>query len=539
MKHIPLFLAIILLVSCQSKNEMGELFYNAKVYSVDTDFTVSEAMYIKDGKVVKLGTFEELKAEYAAAIQTDLGGKYVYPGLRDPHSHFLGYGLELSHVNLKGTESFDQIVEKCKIHYKEHPSSWLLGRGWDQNDWEVKEFPDNKLLDEAFPDVPVLLVRIDGHAAIANTMALELGGVSLETVCEGGEIIKKDGKLTGVLVDNAISLVRNKVPEVSAEEKASVLLEAQKKCFAVGLVSVGEAGVDFDDLELIKGLQAKGNLKMRIYAMLNPSEKNISEYVMNGVYQDDRLTISSIKLFADGALGSRGALLIKDYSDDAGNIGLQVESYEKLKAYCDIAYENGYQVNTHCIGDSANRLMLNIYGSVLKEKNDRRWRIEHSQIIDKNDFDLFGQYSIIPSIQTTHATSDMYWADERLGDRIVNAYAYKDLLDQNGWLPNGSDFPIESINPLFGFYAGVVRKDQNGWPEEGFQMENALSREEALRAMTIWAAKANFEEKQQGSLETGKFADFVVLDEDLMLAPEENLYKIKVLSTFIDGKKVY
>jgi len=262
--------------------------------------------------------------------------------------------------------------------------------------------------------------------------------------------------------------------------------------------------------------------------------------VEKGPYQTDHLSVNTIKLFSDGALGSRGALMIEDYSDDPGNHGLQVTPSEKLEAYSKLAYENNFAVATHCIGDAANRLTLKIYASILEGKNDRRWRIEHSQIIHTDDFHYFGDYNIIPSVQPTHATSDMYWAGQRVGpERIKGAYAYKQLLAENGWIPCGSDFPVEQINPLFGFYAAVARKDQSGWPEDGFQSENALSREEALRGMTIWAAKSGFEENLKGSIEAGKLADFVVTDKDLMTAPEEELFGIIVEATYSGGELVY
>jgi len=273
--------------------------------------------------------------------------------------------------------------------------------------------------------------------------------------------------------------------------------------------------------------------------MLRPTEENFAAFVARGVQVSDRLTIRSIKAFADGALGSRGALLLEPYSDDPGNAGLQLTAPERLEEICRRAAAAGYQVNTHCIGDGAVRLMLNIYGRHLEPGNDRRWRIEHAQVVADEDLAAFGARGVIPSVQTSHATSDMRWAAQRLGPRIRRAYRYQDLLRQHGWLPNGSDFPIEPVNPLLGFYAAVARKDRSGWPEGGFQMENALTREQALRAMTCWAARANFEEGDRGSLEVGKWADFVVLDRDLLQCPEPDILSARVLSTHVAGEQAH
>jgi len=342
-----------------------------------------------------------------------------------------------------------------------------------------------------------------------------------------------------LLIDNAIDLIRAAIPHYSDQFKEQALERAQENCFAVGLTSVGDAGLDLADVLLIDRLQNEGKLKMKINAMLSPSKENFSHFLDKGIYSTPSLTVRTVKLFADGALGSRGALLLEPYTDDKENKGLQLETRERLTEVCKKAYESGYQVATHCIGDAAVRLMIDIYKQFLTPNNDLRWRIEHAQTVHPIDLNRFGQLAIIPSIQTTHATSDMVWAAKRLGERIKTAYIYQDLLNQNGWLPNGSDFPIEHINPIYGFYSGVVRKDHKGFPEEGFQMENALSREQALRAMTIWAAKSSFEEETKGSLEPSKWADFVVLDQDLMEAPETQIINLQVNMTFLNGNVVY
>ena len=545
MRNISTFAAVILLAAltaCQPMKKADLIVTNAKIYTLDEGFSIANAMAIKDGKILATGTENDILGEYDAPLISDLSGLPVYPGFIDAHCHFYGYGLGLlKRADLVGTTSFDEILEILKTHQQKFPSTyWIEGRGWDQNDWEVKEFPTREKLDKLFPNNPVILTRIDGHAALVNGKALEIAGITAKTKVDGGDVILKNGQPTGVLIDNAIELVTDQIPEPDAGQIAEALLAAQKNCFAVGLTGVHDAGLEKNVIDVIESLNADDDLKMRIYAMLSPTDENFEHFVANGIVKTDRLNIRAIKLYADGALGSRGAKLIEDYSDDHGNSGLLLRSPDSIRDICKTAYKQGYQISTHAIGDSANRLMLNLYGEVLKGKNDKRWRIEHVQIIAPEDFDLFGKYSIVPSSQPTHATSDMYWADERIGpERIKGAYAYKQLLGQTGWIPLGTDFPIENIKPLYTFYAAVERKDLKGWPEGGFQMENALSREEALKGMTIWAAMAAFEENEKGSLEPGKMADFVVLDKDIMEVPGKDIPNVKVLKTFIDGQEVF
>ncbi len=539
--YLPVFIVLIFIFSCQKKMKKVDVLYeNGKVYTVDKDFSVVESFAVKEGIIIATGSSDSLKKIFNADTIIDLQQKTVYPGFIDAHCHFLHYGIGLSNVDLTGTTSFSEVIEKATHHYNEMPSAWLIGHGWDQNDWENKEFPDKTRLDKLFPAVPVLLTRIDGHAAIANRKALELAGITTEINIDGGEIRKKNGKLTGILIDNAVDTVRAAIPKVSLQQKQQALLQAQKKCFAVGLTGVHDAGLDKQEILLIDSLQKKGELKMRINAMINPTQENFEEFLYKGQYKTDYLTVRTVKLYADGALGSRGAKLIEPYCDDPKNSGLLVNPPEYLSEICEKAYKQHYQVATHAIGDSANRLMLHIYSKILTQKNDRRWRIEHAQIVHPKDMTLYGKYNIVPSIQPTHATSDMYWADERLGkQRVKTGYAYLELVEQNDWLPTGSDFPVENINPVYGFYAATIRKDLKGWPKEGFQTENALSRQQALRAMTIWAAKAAFEEKEKGSIEPGKFADFVVLDRDILTVPEKEIPDAKVVGTFIAGEKVF
>jgi len=517
------------------------IVHNAVVYTVDNQFTKAEAFAIKGGKFLETGSSKNILAKYTAKQKIDAKGKPVFPGLYDPHSHFLGLGQMLSQCDLVDTKSYGEIIERLQKFEAQHKGDrWLIGRGWDQNDWDVKVFPTKELLDKAFPNKPVFLTRIDGHAAVVNSKAIELAKISPASKVNGGDVEVMDGQLTGILVDNAMGLVRRVIPQATDADKRKMLLAAQKECFKLGLTTVSDAGLNQDDIDLIDKMNKEGSLKIRNYVMVSLGIRNLDYFIKKGVYKTDRLNVRSFKLYADGALGSRGACLLKPYSDEPLKTGFLLLSAAELERSLTQIYNSGFQANTHCIGDSANRLILDIYGKLLKTKNDRRWRIEHAQVVDKQDVPKFGKYSIIPSIQATHGTSDMYWADERLGDvRIKTAYAFQDLLKQNGFLANGSDFPVEFVNPLYGFHSAVARQDAKNFPEGGFQMENALTREQALKAMTIWSAYSNFEEKERGSIETGKMADFVILEEDLMLAPKEKLRNVKVLNTYVGGEKVH
>jgi predicted amidohydrolase YtcJ len=539
MHKLFILIFCLALISCNNQPEADAIYFNGKVYTVDSTLNIAEAFAVKDGKIIATGSNEEIK-KYKSKTQTDLNGKFVYPGFIDAHCHFYGYGIDLKKIWLLGTKSFDEIVDSLQQHRDQLFMGWLFGRGWDQNDWTVKEYPDNTRLNELFPDVPVFLMRIDGHAALVNKKALDLAGVTESTTITGGEIIKKNGKLTGLLIDNAVDLVKNKIPEPGKDYKTDALLAAQKNCFAVGLTTVDDAGLEYEKIELIEELQQSGKIKMRMYAMITFDSANSAYYFSKGKIKTGRLNVSSFKLYADGALGSRGASLLQPYSDQHNHKGFLLKDVDSLRIVTNLVAEHGFQLNTHCIGDSANRLMLHLYHDALKGKKDHRWRIEHAQVVNPDDFKLFGEYEVIPSVQPAHATSDMYWAGDRLGnDRLKTAYAYRQLLDQNKMIAMGSDFPVEDINPLFGFYAAVARRDKKNFPPEKFQPENALTREEALRGMTIWAAYSNFEEKEKGSLEKGKYADFVILEDDIMTAPEEKLFSVKVLSTYINGEKVY
>jgi predicted amidohydrolase YtcJ len=516
------------------------LIYNAKIYTVDSKFSMATAIAIKDGKILDVGT-NGLREKYWPSQSVNAEGKFVYPGFIDAHAHFFGYANSLQNADLVGTESWNDIISRLQVFASSHPNGWLLGRGWDQNDWAIKVFPTNEKLNELFPDRPVLLTRVDGHAAIANQKALEISGVKPGDKLMGGDVQVTNGKLTGILIDNAVDLVSRNIPSHTAEQVKKALLEAQQNCFAVGLTTVDDCGLGFQSVELARQAQSSGELKMRMYVMLSDDGKANYEWAKkNGKLKTDRLNVRSFKVYADGALGSRGACLLEPYNDQPGHYGFLLSAQQHFDSVAQVISDLGFQMCTHAIGDSGNRAILNIYAKYLKGKNDQRWRIEHAQVVNQNDFKLFGQYSVIPSVQPTHATSDMYWATDRLGpQRVKGAYAYKQLLDENKWVPLGTDFPVEDISPFKTFHSAVFRTDGKEYPAGGYQTENALTRQDALRGMTIWAAKSNFEEKEKGSLEKGKFADFVILDKDIMTIDGKEILHTSVLATYINGERVY
>lgn len=537
------FLICFILYGCKSEMKYADaVYYNGVVYTVDSSFTIHTAFAVKEGKIIATGSDKEILL-YEASSKTDLDGKFVYPGFQDAHCHFYGYGDDLKKTNLTGTNSYKEVLDTLIKYNGNKKSGWVFGRGWDQNDWEVKAYPENNLLDSIFPDIPVFLLRIDGHAALVNQKALDLAGINAETKLSGGIIEKKNGKLTGLLIDAAVDMVYKIIPAGSSQEQVTSLLLAQTNCFKQGLTSVTDAGIENNGLKtglirVIDSLQKSGKLHMRINVMAALEE--LDYYKKNGKIKTASLNVQSFKLYADGSMGSRGACMLKPYTDQPDHYGFLVHSPEYIDSITAEVAATGFQLNTHCIGDSSHRYMLKLYAKYTSGKSNHRWRIEHAQVIHPDDLEYYKKNKIIPSMQPVHATSDMYWAEERIGpERIKGAYALKSLMQQNNIIASGSDFPVEHINPLYGFYAAVSRKDQKGFPAKGFMKENALSREEALRAMTIWAAYAAFNELETGSLEPGKFADFVILEDDLMKTSEDKLWQIKVLSTYINGDKIY
>lgn len=550
-----LLLTVLFFSACKNKSNVDLIIHHGNIYTVDSLFSIKEALAVKDGKIIAIGSNDEILNSFQSSNLVDLQGKSVYPGFIDAHCHFLGYGLGLQQVDLTGTKSFNEIISKViefankqqiipsldgKNKLKTNNTSnndWIIGRGWDQNDWDNKEFPNNKILDSLFPNVPVLLYRIDGHAALANTEALKRAGITNTTTIIGGDLIKENGKITGVLIDNSVYMVKNHLPKTTKEKLTKALLEAQANCLAMGLTTIDDAGLLKSDIDLIDELQKQHQLKIRMYVMLSDSAINYDYYLQHGPYKTDRLNIRSFKFYADGALGSRGACLKHDYTDQHNWKGFLLSEQKHFEEKAKLLANKGFQMNTHCIGDSAYHIILNAYKKAKINKN-MRWRIEHAQVVSNEDISVSDE--IIPSVQPTHATSDMYWAEERLGkERIKTAYAYKTLLNKCGVVALGTDFPVEDISPFKTFYAAVARKDSKGYPENGFQNNEALSREETLKGMTIWAAYSNFEEKEKGSLEKGKLADFIILDKDIMKCNINEVLNTNVLSTFINGERVY
>lgn len=539
MKHLLPLLAL-LLAGCYQSETADLVVHNAMIHSLDEGGTTHQAMAVREGRIVELGPERQILNKYRAAEKYDAQGRAVYPGFIDGHCHFLGYGLNKQKVDLHGAKSWEEVLERTQAFAAAHPGKErILGRGWDQNGWADKSLPDNTALNALFPDRPVLLQRVDGHAAVVNQAALEAVGFDTEATIEGGLMEKRDGRPTGLLVDNAVAVFQQIFDQADEATKREALLTAQRDCFELGLTMVVDAGLDPGTIDLIQRMQEEGVLKMRMYAMVSDDPEHLRQFAERGPIHTDRLHVRSVKVYGDGALGSRGALLKADYHDMPGHRGLQLASREHFLEVAQWCKAKGWQMNTHCIGDSANKLLLDVYGEVLGGTNDLRWRIEHAQVVSPEDRPKFAAYSIIPSVQPTHATSDGPWAEDRLGpERIAHAYAYADLHRTMGLLALGTDFPVEPIDPLQTFRSAVLRRSPDGWPEGGYQVDNALSRMDALRGMTIWNAIGTFTENELGTLEVGKHADFVVLDRDLLKVSDEALWKAKVLATYVGGERV-
>lgn len=539
-----LFLFIVFsLMACRENAQVDLIVRNGTIYTVNDMFEVVQAMAIKDGKIVAIGPENEILNKYYAAEVIDAEKKAIYPGFIDAHCHFVGYAKNLLEVNLIGSNSFDEVIERLQQFVAKNGTpkgSWIIGRGWNENFWQDKKIPTKEKLDELFPDNPVFLSRVDGHAALVNQKAMDLTGITANIKIEGGRIDLVNGKLTGILIDNAKMHVQNQLPEHTNAQIEKALIEAEKYLFEVGLTTVDDAGLEKSDIELIDELQQANKLHIKVYAMISATPELLDYYLEKGTYKTSKLNVASFKFYADGSLGSESACLLDDYHTTKYNKGLILHELEFYEKYAPLIAEKGFQMNTHAIGDSATRMMLKVYEQALTTTNDKRWRIEHAQVVHPEDLEKFRKLTIIPSVQPTHAMSDMEWAAEKLGDdRMKTAYAYKDLLNQLGMIALGTDFPVEDINPLYTFYSATIRKNLEGKPEQGLMMENALSREEALKGMTIWAAIANFEEEEKGSLEVGKSADFIITNRDIMKVDEQELLKTKVEKTFIDGKMVF
>lgn len=519
---------------------------NATIYTADTTTPSVEAFAHQSGEIIAIGSLATLNTKYPNAKQLDLDGVTVVPGFIDAHGHLLGLGQSLMNVDLVGSQSKQDILERLKKHATEMPEGqWLLGRGWDQNDWSVIELPSAADLDAAFPDRPVWLERVDGHANWANSAAMAFAkqDINGDWQPDGGEIVRNtEGKATGVFIDNAVSIVQQQVPTASKAELTDALKRAIQKTASVGLTGMHDAGTSLATWELLQTIEAQNQLHIRVYAMADGNSKMLDHLCRNGttIEPTGRLNARSVKLYSDGALGSRGAALLADYSDDPTNQGLLIESKETLTMLAKRAIECGLQVNIHAIGDRGNRVTLDVLEASIQSYNPGRHRIEHSQVIAPSDFHRFKDLGLIASVQPTHATSDMYWAEDRLGkDRIGGAYAWQRFIELGVPLALGSDFPVEKADPLLGFYAAVTRQDAKGWPAEGWYSNDRLSREQALLGFTLGAAYAAFQEEHLGSIQVGKRADFVVLSKDIMSIAPNEILTTDILATYIDGKPVF
>jgi len=523
-----LFCLCIFAMSCAKKESVDLLVVNAKLYTVDPSGAGGTAFAVHNGRFVAVGESAALTARYRALHTIDAGGKAITPGLIDAHCHFYGLGQNQQIVDLVGTKSYQEVLDRVVAFNDEKPTAFIRGRGWDQNDWEVKEYPTKEALDALFPNTPVALERVDGHAYLVNQAALDLAGIHNNTVVSGGSIEKKDGVLIGILVDNPMGLVDAVMPVPSISDKITSLKDAERIAVSYGLTTVNDAGLNRDIIEIIDSLQKTGDLKIRLYAMVSNSKENLDYFLPKGIIETPRLRVGSIKVYADGALGSRGATLKEAYSDRDGHFGSMVTPIDEIEALAKRLAETDYQMNTHAIGDSANIVVLRAYTTALKGKKDKRWKVEHAQIISLEDFDYFSK-GIIPSVQPTHATSDMYWAEDRLGaKRMQGAYAFKTLLNKAGTIALGTDFPVEQVSPFLTFLAATARQDTAEFPKGGFQVQEALTREETLKGMTLWAAHSNFQEMERGSISVGKMADFVIYNTDMMVIPLSEVPNVTV-----------
>jgi predicted amidohydrolase YtcJ len=547
-RYALLLLALLIAPALQAQQPADLIVTNARIYTVDENRPLAEAMAIRDGQVVFVGSARGAETYAGSGTQRlDLDGKTVIPGMVDAHVHLMGLGTALRIVDLVGTRSYEEVIARVVERAQSMPAGeWVRGRGWDQNDWADTRFPTHEALSRAVPDHPVYLTRVDGHAGLVNARAMELAGVSAATEDpEGGRFLRDaGGNPTGVLIDRAQRIVGEVVPSPSSDEQREAALTAVAEVNSLGLTGVHDAGVGPEVIDLYEDLAEEGRYNLRNYVMIRGSDEELQRYFERGP-QDGlhgRVWVRSIKITADGALGSRGAALLEPYSDDPHNTGLVIVGEERIREVAVRALQQGFQLNVHAIGDHGNRLVLNAFESALDEvpTADHRFRIEHAQVLHFQDIPRFAELDVIPSMQGSHQTSDMYWAIDRLGwTRVQGAYVWRTLLNTGVVIPNGSDFPVESPNPLISFKAFITRQDENGWPAGGWFPSERTTREEALKSMTLWPAYAGFMEHVSGSLSPGKYADFVVLDQDIMTIAPERILDTQVLLTVLGGKVVY
>jgi predicted amidohydrolase YtcJ len=557
MKHLSTYFAVVALAPAvlAAQGSADLILTNGKIYTVDNARPQASALAARGGRVLFVGSDAEAKVLAGpSTVVIDLHGATVVPGIVDAHAHLLGLGNKLQRVDLVGSKSYDEVVSRVKGWAKDvKPGVWIQGRGWDQNLWPTRQFPTHEALSRAFPNNPVVLTRIDGHAVLANAKAMELAHVTAATADpSGGRIVKlPSGAPSGVFVDRAGSLIDRAIPAATRADNRKAILAAIAEANKMGLTGIHDAGEDAETIGIFEELAKGGNYNLRNYVMLSdPGEPGspaalANPYIQRGpqsALYDGHLWIRAIKLYADGALGSRGAALLAPYSDEPSNSGLLLSKPEHIEAWAETALRSGFQVNVHAIGDRGNRNVLDAFEAALKNvpKADHRFRIEHAQVLSPQDIPRFARLGVIPSMQATHQTSDMGWAQDRVGpERIRGAYAWRSLLNTGVVIPNGTDFPVEEVNPLLTFHAAVTRQNPSNMPAGGWYPEQKMSREEALQSMTIWPAYAGFQESILGSLTPGKYADFVILDRDIMHVPDSEILGTRVISTWIGGKRVY
>jgi predicted amidohydrolase YtcJ len=548
-KNNPLFLLIISFTFYSSHSfSQTTLIKNVQGYTLENNQlkTFNALLYTED-KVDKTFSVGDPLPTNKNINVIDGKGKTLLPGLIDAHGHVLNYGLSLLQVDLVNVASEEEAVVRAQQYAKKNKAlTWIKGRGWNQVQWPTNKFPTAKSLDKYFPHQAVWLKRVDGHAGWANSKAMALAGINKTTLTPlGGEIIKdSQGFPSGVFIDNAMALIDDVIPPLTRQENKLALEKAMKSLVSLGLTSVHDAGIDKENMQLFEELNKEEALPLRINAMLYLPSDDWQNILKQGPTksQNDMLSFNSVKIQLDGALGSRGAALIEDYSDQIHQKGLLLHSDEDFSFYVETAMNAGFQVNTHAIGDNANKRVLDKYQQLMaKTKSQKlRHRIEHAQVLQLSDIPRFSQLGIIASMQATHATSDKNMAQQRLGEhRILGAYAWRKLLNENTHIAAGSDFPVESANPFFGLHAAITRQDHKNQPKNGWFSEEKMTRIEAFKSFTVDAAFSGHHEKMIGSLLSGKKADFILVEQNLFTMPENKIWQSVVLETWVDGKRVY